>query len=96
MKSRAVIGFKPEQKFEQEFSRLVEDLGVKRGELAEQAVLRGLEAAVQDIAHKKLCAAKRLEKKTLARRVVEMVRGVGIEPTAPTVSRLGELFPAFA
>lgn len=92
MKSKAVIGFKPEQNFEERFSKLVEDLGVRRGELAETAVLCGLEEAVQKIADEKKATAKRLEKKSLARRVVEMVRGAGIEPATPTVSRMEPAF----
>lgn len=96
MKSKSVIGFKPEQNFGEEFNKLVEELGVTKGELAEQAVLRGLEAAVQDIAQKRKNTARRLEKRGLARRVLEMVRGTGFEPVTPTVSRMGELIPSFA
>jgi hypothetical protein len=75
------IGFRLEREFAPTFDSYVVALGVKETELARAAFRYGFKAAVEEITK-----AKQKEAESLLIRL-KMVRGKGLEPLTPTVSR---------
>lgn len=59
MKASAMIGFRPSsQQFHQNFLTLVGELEVSQAELAERAVIKGLEEAAEELKGEKIRKAK--------------------------------------
>lgn len=82
MKSK-LIGFREKEDQAEKLIRIAEGLGIDLSDLIRRSVAHGLNPALREIEK---------ERKEGLNQVRKMVRGAGIEPATPTVSRFMQAF----